>query len=208
MRLRPGLLRPWPGSLAWRSHAHRASFHYPRDPSARCSRIGSGRRCNTRGSRERAHCPRALDGPLHGHQHVPPCLNEQTQELTAPRIHSVRGAAVGRGITALLNCCVIAWSVHAWCSPDSGWPRSAVHHGPPCVPTARPERLRGPPTGRHGRGSRPEATASQPTAWPGKSRGGRGRPETDPGKLKRRIVPIVTTAVLGPVCREPRIGYA
>jgi len=28
------------------------------------------------------------------------------------------------------------------------------------------------------------------------------------GKLKGRITSIVTTALLSPVCREPRIGYA
>jgi hypothetical protein len=95
MRRRLGLPRPWPGSLAWRSHAHRASHHHSRYRSARLGRIGLGRLRNACGGRERAQCPRADDERLHGHQHVPPQLTGQpTTECAADPL--IRGASVTR----------------------------------------------------------------------------------------------------------------
>src|SRR5437899_2458790 len=92
---------------------------------------------------------------------------------------------------------------------------STVRHGPPRVSGARPERLRTKPQGRGAAAGvwqglavrvRQDVTsgrAAQPT--------GRCRAPGDLKRIRKRgrqNVLIVTTALLGPVCREPGIGYA
>jgi len=59
-----------------------------------------------------------------------------------------------------------------------------------------------------GAGSRRESRALQPAAPPGDGQvPGTRRAETDPGNGRQNVL-IVTTGLLGPVCREPGIGYA